>query len=83
MDEEIYILPVIAIFNNTTQQYEEFLPKIYQQGTGWLNIFPWVYDSNKWHLIGGAGELKMVLQTIDGKYLYTSDGKIILVKKSN
>lgn len=83
MSNEIYN-PIIAIFNITDNEYQEYYPRIYREGQGWTTIIkPWVYDNGQWYLIGGAGELQMAIYTSDGKYLYTSDGKAILVRKTN
>ena len=81
MGNEIYN-SVIAIFNSTDNEYQEYYPRIYEQGTGWSTIVKsWVYDNGQWYLIGGAGALKFAIYTSDGKYLYDSDGKAILINK--
>ena len=72
--------PAIGIFNETQNLWLEATPRIYLSGE-WHDCQPYIFDTNAWRLVGGAGALMVPFITSDGEYFYTSDNKMFLVRE--
>ena len=70
---------VVGIWDATEDLYIEASPVV-RFSNGWHDCQPYVYDEGEWKMIGGAGTLMIPFITSDGKYFYTSDGKMFLVR---
>lgn len=73
------IHPVVGVFNETQDLFIEALPRVYNENT-WRQAACYVWDNNEWKQVGGATTLMIPLMTSDGKYFYTSDNRMLLVR---
>lgn len=71
---------IIGIFNATQNKWIESSPFIYTTN-GWLNSTAYIYTDNAWKQVGSAGTFMIPFVTSNGEFLYTSDGKMFLVKE--
>lgn len=71
---------VIGVWEEASDQFEEYSPRIYTNGAWNIAPLVYVYTENEWQLCGGARTLMIPFITSDNKYFYTSDGKMFLVR---
>lgn len=71
------IYSIIGVHNGT--DFVEAIPKVYD-GTTWQQAACYVYDGTDWQPIGRGKTLYVPFITSDGKYFYTSDGKLFQVR---
>lgn len=76
-------IPIVGIYNTISDKYEKYWVKVYNSNTNSWDIgYPYIYNNNieDWQTIGGAGVFYLPFITSDGKYFYTSNGKLFQVK---
>ena len=73
------IHPIVGVFNETQDLFIEALPRVYNENA-WRQAACYVWHNNAWKQVGGATTLMIPFITSDGKYFYTSDGKMFLVR---
>ena len=70
---------VIGIWNNSINDFNEYLPKVYFNSQ-WVLTRPYVYSNGAWRPVGQAGTLMIPFVTSTSDQLYVN-GELFQVRR--